>query len=240
MKKNKLIKTIALTLALSSLGAAGASAAGQPYWKLSNNNWYYYDSNGKIKSGWIYDKGNWYYCYSNGVMAKNTTIDGYYLNANGAWTINKSYSNSEFTWEDVEEKHILRGDISQREDDIRASEQLSNYNVDLTEDNKIDLGILAGNLAQRRLYISEVRNNCIGKTINNKYRITDIKYLNKVFSTTTGTSSQEEINAVKNSDMYSYKPKTAYYYDKYLIYSCGNDRSSEWEGMRIVVELEAL
>lgn len=29
--------------------------------------------------------GNWYYLLKNGTMAKDTTIDGYVLDSNGAW-----------------------------------------------------------------------------------------------------------------------------------------------------------
>ncbi|AGX43461.1 putative cell wall binding repeat protein [Clostridium saccharobutylicum] len=54
---------------------------------LSDNTWSYY-VDGLQKTGWIYDNGNWYYCYSNGQMAHDTTIAGYYLGSNGAWTNN--------------------------------------------------------------------------------------------------------------------------------------------------------
>lgn len=93
MRKSKLIKTIALTLALSNLGVMAANAEGKSYWQLKNNKWYYY-TNGAAKTGWINDKGNWYYCYENGVMAKDTTVNGYYLNSNGAWSLSKPQKTS--------------------------------------------------------------------------------------------------------------------------------------------------
>ena len=63
-------------------------------WRLINGNWYLFDSNGYMKTGWQYNNGNWYYLYSSGAMAHSTTIDGYYLNASGAWTNNATSSNS--------------------------------------------------------------------------------------------------------------------------------------------------
>lgn len=50
-----------------------------------DNNWYCYNSDGVIQTGWISYNGGWYYCYSNGQMAHDTTIDGYKLGSNGAW-----------------------------------------------------------------------------------------------------------------------------------------------------------
>lgn len=55
-------------------------------WTQIDGKWYYFDSNGYMKTGWLYDSGNWFYLYGNGQMAKDTKIDGYYLNSGGAWT----------------------------------------------------------------------------------------------------------------------------------------------------------
>lgn len=57
-------------------------------WEQTDGEWYYFDSNGYMKTGWIQDKDKWYYLNSDGVMAKNTTIDGYILDSNGAWVQN--------------------------------------------------------------------------------------------------------------------------------------------------------
>ena len=55
-------------------------------WQLVGGKWYYMNpSNGDMQTGWVYDGSNWYYMYSDGSMASNTTIDGYVLNASGAW-----------------------------------------------------------------------------------------------------------------------------------------------------------
>ncbi|MDR3596398.1 family 16 glycosylhydrolase [Clostridium sp.] len=60
---------------------------GNPFkgWLYTKDYWYYLDSNGQRKTGWVNDNGNWYYLNDDGIMLKNTTIDGYYLDSNGAW-----------------------------------------------------------------------------------------------------------------------------------------------------------
>jgi hypothetical protein len=56
-----------------------------------NGKLYYFDNDGVMKTGWIYVEQNgsnysgWHYFYDDGSMAKNTTIDGYYLNSYGTW-----------------------------------------------------------------------------------------------------------------------------------------------------------
>lgn len=58
-------------------------------WRLIENEWYYFDSQGYMKTGWILDGEKWYYLNTNGTMAKNTTIDGYKIGADGAWINNE-------------------------------------------------------------------------------------------------------------------------------------------------------
>ena len=54
-------------------------------WKFVNNYWYDMDpSTGLMQTGWIQWKGDWYYLKENGAMAYNTTIEGYFLGADGA------------------------------------------------------------------------------------------------------------------------------------------------------------
>lgn len=56
-------------------------------WVSYNGNWYYLDNTGAMITGWYKDtNGNWYYLYSSGAMATNTTISGYKLGTNGAYT----------------------------------------------------------------------------------------------------------------------------------------------------------
>lgn len=47
--------------------------------------WFYFDSNGVMQTGWKQIDGKWYYFYGNGLMAHDTTISGYKLGSNGAW-----------------------------------------------------------------------------------------------------------------------------------------------------------
>lgn len=56
------------------------------WFKDEDGGWYYLNSNGKMITGWFKDAdGNWYYFHSLGKMAKDTIIDGYSVNASGAW-----------------------------------------------------------------------------------------------------------------------------------------------------------
>ncbi|NRT73835.1 hypothetical protein [Clostridium beijerinckii] len=51
-----------------------------------NSFWFYYDSNGDRVTGWIKSNGYWYYCYGDGTMARDTMVDGCYVNNDGQWT----------------------------------------------------------------------------------------------------------------------------------------------------------
>lgn len=56
-------------------------------WYYDNNlgNYYYFKADGSMATGWQYINGKWYYLYQSGAMAKNTSINGYYLDSSGAW-----------------------------------------------------------------------------------------------------------------------------------------------------------
>lgn len=54
-------------------------------WLKNNENWYYLNYSGAMEKGWINDSGNWYYLNETGIMLKDTTINEYTLNSNGAW-----------------------------------------------------------------------------------------------------------------------------------------------------------
>ena len=64
------------------LAGSGAMDTG---WVNDNGTWYYLQSSGAMKTGWLNDNGTWYYLNANGSMAANTTVEGYILNASGAW-----------------------------------------------------------------------------------------------------------------------------------------------------------
>ncbi|NRT86724.1 leucine-rich repeat domain-containing protein [Clostridium beijerinckii] len=84
MKSLRLIKVIASSLFVASLLALnpiGASAE----WKSDPRGWWYTEGS-SWATGWRLINSKWYYFDSKGYMAKDTTIDGYYLNESGAWT----------------------------------------------------------------------------------------------------------------------------------------------------------
>ncbi|OOM75220.1 N-acetylmuramoyl-L-alanine amidase family protein [Clostridium sp. BL-8] len=64
------------------LNASGAMATG---WINDNGTWYFLKSSGAMATGWVNDNGTWYYLNASGAMLSNTTVDGYVLNASGAW-----------------------------------------------------------------------------------------------------------------------------------------------------------
>lgn len=56
------------------------------HWDAEYNAWYFLNDNGTMATNrWINDNGTWYYVYESGKMAVNTTINGYTVNASGAW-----------------------------------------------------------------------------------------------------------------------------------------------------------
>lgn len=104
MIKNVLIKKITVTslLALSIITIVPKQA--NAAWKKDNKGWwyskgntylkncsewidnniYFFNNNGYLKTGWVKDDyDTWYYYYSNGTMAKDATINGYYLTNRG-------------------------------------------------------------------------------------------------------------------------------------------------------------
>ncbi|PWL43847.1 MAG: hypothetical protein DBY45_06320 [Clostridiales bacterium] len=54
-------------------------------WLQLGNTWYYLKSNGMMATGWNWIGNKCYYFYTGGNMAYSTTINGYKLNASGAW-----------------------------------------------------------------------------------------------------------------------------------------------------------
>jgi len=54
-------------------------------WLKDGSAWYYLKDNGYMATGWVKDGDNWYYLKENGSMATDTTVDGYTVDATGAW-----------------------------------------------------------------------------------------------------------------------------------------------------------
>lgn len=53
-------------------------------WVKKEEGWYYY-KNGVMLTGWQVVNGTWYYMEENGLMASDTWIGEYYVDASGAW-----------------------------------------------------------------------------------------------------------------------------------------------------------
>lgn len=93
MKRFK--KIIASFITLISLLAITPVVA-HAEWKQDTTGWWYTEGS-SWATGWTQIDGVWYYFYADGYMAKDTTIDGYYLNNSGTWTNstnNNSYSST--------------------------------------------------------------------------------------------------------------------------------------------------
>ena len=92
--KNKKFAVLALTAGLSVLSCMPALASG---WQKDTVGWWYGTNENNTtwyNSGWQWVDGNndgiaeSYYFNSNGYIAVNTTVDGYTVNNDGAWTVN--------------------------------------------------------------------------------------------------------------------------------------------------------
>lgn len=55
-------------------------------WVNNGDNWYWVDGSGATVTGWHEIGGKWYFFYKDFTMAKDTTIDSYYVGEDGAWT----------------------------------------------------------------------------------------------------------------------------------------------------------
>lgn len=82
-------------------------------WQAIGGKWYYFNGNGAMTTGWQKIDGLWYYLYSSGAMASNTTIDGYYLQANGTLDethqAQKPLDSSAFLYETTDDGVIITG-----------------------------------------------------------------------------------------------------------------------------------
>lgn len=116
--KGKMLKSfiagVTLVLGFATINPISASAAwkqdstgwwnteGNSYsigWKQIDGSWYYFGSNGYMKTGWVNDNGSWYYLNSNGSMRTGWVNDNntwYYLNNNGA--MQTGWINYNGTW----------------------------------------------------------------------------------------------------------------------------------------------
>jgi hypothetical protein len=102
LKLKKIISAAVAALTIAALSPIGASAAwkqnskgwwnteGSSYsvgWRSISGSWYYFNSDGYMKTGWVNDGGTWYYLQSSGAMKTGWIYDGgtwYYLQPSGA------------------------------------------------------------------------------------------------------------------------------------------------------------
>lgn len=254
MKKNYLLKTLAASLSLTSLGVLTPILA-NAQWKQSNNSWYYTDNSGNNVTGWQQIDGNWYYMWSDGSMATNTwiesgdkwyylgstgamvyntVIDGYTIGSEGYWIIT---ARGELTYDDVKPTHIyFRGDLSQGTRYMEMSDSLSTSNLNINDESKKLITAIEDNLSQEKIDYSDIKSNCIGKTIEGRYLIENITFLSKTYKDTDCIGIGNQADVVRQSDIMDYKPTSQYVYDRYLIFNSSNNNSSEWEVKRIVIE----
>lgn len=116
-------------------------------WKQNNGCWWYTEGS-SWAIGWRLIDGNWYYFNKYGYMEHDNTIDGYYLNSNGAWSTNildeqgrykegtivtLSGTLNEYFWE-----HPAQGKLSFC---VLKLDEPANFNVIMLGDRKIYDGV---------------------------------------------------------------------------------------------------
>lgn len=107
----------------------GSMATG---WINANNTWYYMNESGSMKTGWLNDNGVWYYLNENGAMVSNTTINGYYLGTDGAWTQNASGN-------ETNKGEVNLKDVIMKTEKNTYEIGTKEIKVDITNDSKQDV-----------------------------------------------------------------------------------------------------
>lgn len=126
--KGKMIKSfiagLTLILGISVVNPVSASAAwkqdsngwwnteGDSWsigWRKIDGSWYFFGSNGYMKTGWVNDNGSWYYLSNSGAMKTGWINDNnswYFLNASGA--MQKGWINDNGTWYYTNESGVMQ------------------------------------------------------------------------------------------------------------------------------------
>lgn len=112
---------VAAVLTLNSIAVSAEWKSNITGWQNINEEWYYFDNVGHIKTGWLNDNGKYYYLNQNGVMSSNTSINGYYLGEDGAWT------------EKAPANNVISEDKTNSEDDITMKTEKSIYEIGTNE-----------------------------------------------------------------------------------------------------------
>ena len=83
-----------LTVFMAGILTASMSMTALAGWEQEGNNWKYNDNGAYAANGWYWIDGNndgiaeSYYFDNTGILARDTTVEGYTVNADGAWTVN--------------------------------------------------------------------------------------------------------------------------------------------------------
>lgn len=101
-----LTATISMTVAIPGHAAMKITDANSYKWSKTGSEWkvvdgsgnpasgfinyndqtYYVDKNGIMKTGWIKSSGSWYYLNNDGTLAQDQWIDNYYVDSTGKMT----------------------------------------------------------------------------------------------------------------------------------------------------------
>ncbi len=88
------MKKQVLTVFMAGILTASMSMTALAGWEQEGNNWKYNDNGNYAANGWYWIDGNndgiaeSYYFDNTGILARDTTVEGYTVNADGAWTVN--------------------------------------------------------------------------------------------------------------------------------------------------------
>lgn len=88
------MKKQVLTVFMAGILTASMSMTALAGWEQEGNNWKYNDNGNYATNGWYWIDGNndgiaeSYYFDNTGILARDTTVEGYTVNADGAWTVN--------------------------------------------------------------------------------------------------------------------------------------------------------
>ena len=83
-----------LTVFMAGILTASMSMTALAGWEQEGNNWKYNDNGNYAANGWYWIDGNndgiaeSYYFDNTGILARDTMVEGYAVNADGAWTVN--------------------------------------------------------------------------------------------------------------------------------------------------------
>ena len=145
------------------------------YDRNSSFDWYFFDTKGNMKTGWIKDGGRSYFLYSNGKMAREAYIDGWYVGENGALIpgkVNNSYSSGSNNWGSYKSKDTEDGYLALRlyksKDDIE--DYYDNPYYDNRNSSLYGKFKLEGSVITEKQFSELLKSGHIGVEVNNSLR----------------------------------------------------------------------